>query len=92
MSDNMELTPELTLNPEPVAAAAAVPEAPSLTLNPTLNAEDVAAAFTADGLGAIVNSSRGIICAWQKNGGDYQIAARNAAIAMRDDITRFTNR
>ena len=55
-------------------------------------AEDVAAAFTADGHGAIVNSSRGIICAWQKNGGDYQIAARNAAIAMRDDITRFTNR
>ena len=46
-----------------------------------------------NGRGAIVNSSRGIICAWQKTGKDgmdYQEAARNAAIAMRDDICRFT--
>ena len=56
-------------------------------------AEDVQYAFQADGHGAIVNSSRGIMCAWQKTGKDgldYQQAARNAAIAMRDDIARFT--
>ena len=56
-------------------------------------AEDVQYAFQKDGRGAIVNSSRGIICAWQKTGKDgmdYQEAARNAAIAMRDDIARFT--
>ena len=55
-------------------------------------AEDVRHAFHAGGKGAIVNSSRGIICAWQKtgkNGEDYQEAARNAALAMRDDIGRF---
>ena len=55
-------------------------------------AEDVQYAFQKDGHGAIVNSSRGIICAWQKtgkDGQDYQEAARNAAIAMRDDICRF---
>ena len=57
-------------------------------------AEDVQYAFQAGGKGAIVNSSRGIICAWQKtgrNGEDYQEAARNAAIAMRDDICRFVS-
>ena len=56
-------------------------------------AEDVQYAFQDKGRGAIVNSSRGIICAWQKtgkDGQDYQEAARNAAIAMRDDIARFT--
>ena len=56
-------------------------------------AEDVQYAFQKDVHGAIVNSSRGIICAWQKTGKDgmdYQEAARNAAIAMRDDIARFT--
>ena len=55
-------------------------------------AEDVRHAFHQGGKGAIVNSSRGIICAWQKTGKDgvdYQEAARNAAIAMRDDICRF---
>ena len=55
-------------------------------------AEDVRHAFHAGGRGAIVNSSRGIICAWQKtgkNGADYQEAARNAAIAMREDICRY---
>ena len=55
-------------------------------------AEDVRHAFHQGGKGAIVNSSRGIICAWQKtgkDGADYQEAARNAAIAMRDDICRF---
>lgn len=55
-------------------------------------AEDVQYAFDKFGHGAIVNSSRGIMCAWKKTGGDghdFGDAARNAAIAMRDDIKRF---
>ncbi len=52
-------------------------------------AQDIANAFNPDGLGAIVNSSRGIMCAWKKtgkNGEDFAEAARNEAIRMRDDI------
>lgn len=52
-------------------------------------AKDIANAFNPDGLGAIVNSSRGIMCAWKKtgkNGEDFAEAARNEAIRMRDDI------
>ena len=55
-------------------------------------AADVKHAFDKFGHGAIVNSSRGIMCAWQKTGGDghdFKEAARNAAIAMRDDIKQF---
>ena len=55
-------------------------------------AADVKHAFDKFGHGAIVNSSRGIMCAWQKtgnNGLDFAEAARNAAIAMRDDIAQF---
>ena len=52
-------------------------------------ASDVAGAFDQRGLGAIVNSSRGIICAWKKTGRggeDYMEAAAAAAVKMRDDI------
>ena len=52
-------------------------------------AKDIANAFNDDGLGAIVNSSRGIMCAWKKtgnNGEDYKEAARAEALRMRDDI------
>ena len=52
-------------------------------------AADVKYAFDQQGHGAIVNSSRGIMCAWKKTGGDghdFAQAARSAAIAMRDDI------
>ena len=55
-------------------------------------AEDVQYAFNDKGHGAIVNASRSIMCAWQKtgkDGADYQEAARNAAMAMREDIARF---
>ncbi len=55
-------------------------------------AEDVQYAFDQYGHGAIVNSSRGIICAWQKTGNDgkdFGDAARNAAIAMREDLKQF---
>lgn len=57
-------------------------------------ASDVALGFDKNGLGAIVNSSRGIICAYQNskyNDSDYQLAARDASIKMRDDILSFIN-
>lgn len=53
---------------------------------------DVAGAFDENGLGALVNSSRGIMCAWQKGDyrpEDYQKAARDEALKMRDDILRY---
>ncbi len=55
-------------------------------------AKDVANSFNDDGLGAIVNSSRGIMCAYKK--GDYKeeeyaLAARNEAIRMRNEIVSF---
>lgn len=52
-------------------------------------AGDVAYAFDDQGHGAIVNSSRAIICAWKKSGGDgsdYAEAARNEALRMRADL------
>lgn len=56
-------------------------------------AEDVHYAFDRYGRGAIVNSSRGIMCAWKKtgkNGMDYAEAARSAALEMRDAIKAVT--
>ncbi len=49
-------------------------------------AKDVAPCFNKDGLGAIVNASRSIMCAYMKNGGTVGEAARAEAIRMRDDI------
>lgn len=52
-------------------------------------AKDVVPAFDKNGDGAIINSSRGIMCAYQKNGcdeQDYAEAARAEALRMRDDI------
>lgn len=52
-------------------------------------AGDVKPAFDENGLGAIVNSSRGIMCAWQKEKCDekeFAAAARREAIRMRDEI------
>jgi orotidine-5'-phosphate decarboxylase len=52
-------------------------------------AKDVSYAFDVNGLGAIVNSSRGIMCAYQKEGCDereYAQAARREAIRMKEDI------
>jgi orotidine-5'-phosphate decarboxylase len=58
-------------------------------------AEDLAGCFNSDGLGAIVNSSRGIIAAYTKE--EYKIkfkpeefgkASREAVINMRDDLNR----
>jgi len=52
-------------------------------------AEDVAPGFDRKGLGALINSSRGIMCAWQKNQvaeTDYAKAAAEEAIRMRDEL------
>ncbi len=49
-------------------------------------AKDVAPCFNKDGMGAIVNASRSIMCAYKKNGGSVGEAARCEAIRMRDDI------
>lgn len=52
-------------------------------------ADDVKYAFDENGIGAIINSSRGIMCAWKKEGcdeRDYAQAALREAIRMRDDI------
>lgn len=52
-------------------------------------AEDVKNAFDSNGLGAVINSSRGIMCAWKKQGlteEDFAAAARKEAERMRDEI------
>jgi orotidine-5'-phosphate decarboxylase len=53
-------------------------------------AKDVLPCFDDDGSGAIVNSSRDVIFAYQKSGKDSRFAeeARAAAIRMKDDITK----
>ena len=59
-------------------------------------AEDLAVCFNSDGLGAIVNSSRGIIAAHLKdeykscfeNEVDFALAARQACIDMKNDLRR----
>ena len=43
MSDNLDMTPSLTLTPETETAVAVAPAAPTLTLGPDLNAEAAAA-------------------------------------------------
>ncbi|MBQ1412171.1 MAG: orotidine-5'-phosphate decarboxylase [Clostridia bacterium] len=52
-------------------------------------AKGLVGAFNSDGLGAIVNSSRAIMCAYKKEGCDEQDfagAARREALRMKDDI------
>lgn len=52
-------------------------------------AADVTGAFDTNGIGGIINSSRGIMCAWQKEGcaeEDYAAAARREALRMKEDI------
>ena len=50
------------------------------------NAEMLKSCFKADGLGGVVNNSRGILCAYKKNGGEYYEAARAASKAMQIDL------
>lgn len=49
-------------------------------------AKDVAGGFDSRGLGAVINSSRGIMCAWQKQGGDFAEAARAEALRMKEEL------
>jgi len=52
------------------------------------SADEAAKSFDENGRGAIVNSSRGIIAAWKKQGGDYAAAAREEALKMRDELRK----
>ena len=52
------------------------------------NAEMLKNCFGKDGLGGVVNNSRGILCAYKKNGGTYWETARKATIAMQEDLSR----
>lgn len=52
-------------------------------------AKDIIGAFDKDGRGAVINSSRAIMCAYKKDGyteKDYAKAARDEAVRMRDEI------
>ena len=52
-------------------------------------AKDVAGGFDKDGRGAIINSARGIMCAYKKGNfdeKDYAVAARLEAERMRDEL------
>lgn len=51
-------------------------------------AVDVKACFNKDGLGALINSSRDIIFAWQKDGYEknYASAARSAVLKMKEEL------
>ncbi len=51
------------------------------------NAEMLKSCFGKNGLGGVVNNSRGILCAYKKNGGTYTQAAREACIAMQKDLS-----
>lgn len=56
-------------------------------------AEGLRGAFDKNGLGAIVNSSRAIMCAYKKEGcseTEFAQAARREAVRMREDIVRVT--
>lgn len=51
------------------------------------NAEMLKSCFGVNGLGGVVNNSRGILCAYKKIGGSYYEAARMASIAMQEDLS-----
>ena len=50
------------------------------------NAEMLKNSFHRGGMGGIVNNSRGILCAYRKEGGDFAEAARAAALRMKEDL------
>ena len=58
-------------------------------------AKDIAAAFDENGLGGIVNSSRGIMTAYKKEGcdeRDFAGAAFREALRMRDEIMSYVGK
>lgn len=58
-------------------------------------AKGIAGAFDEKGLGAVVNSSRAVMCAYKNEENcpeqDFAKAARREAVRMRDDITSYIN-
>ena len=57
-------------------------------------AAGIAGGFDENGLGAVVNSSRAILCAYKKEGcdeRDFAGAARREALRMREDLTSYIN-
>ncbi len=56
------------------------------------NAEMLKCCFGKNGLGGVVNNSRGIICAYKKTGGTYYEAARAASLAMKKDLSETIGR
>lgn len=50
------------------------------------NAEMLRGCFDRNGLGGIVNNSRGILLAYRKRGGSYDTAAREAVLEMKADL------
>lgn len=58
-------------------------------------ADGLKGAFDTNGLGAIINSSRAVMCAYKKEGCDereFAKAARREVLRMRDDITSVINK
>ncbi len=56
-------------------------------------ADDVAGMFDDNGNGGIVNSSRGIICAWKKDDTlSFAQAAKKATLAMKEDLNKAISR
>lgn len=54
-------------------------------------AADAVAGFNKEGRGGIVNASRSLMLAWQKEGGsghDFAAASRREALRMREDLSR----
>ncbi|MBE5752241.1 MAG: orotidine-5'-phosphate decarboxylase [Clostridiales bacterium] len=51
------------------------------------NAQMLKSCFKSNGLGGVVNNSRGILCAYKKLGGTYYEAAKAATIAMQKDLS-----
>lgn len=54
-------------------------------------ADDAAPAFDKNGLGAVVNASRSILCAWKKQNApqeEYAVCARAEAVRMRGEIMK----
>ena len=57
--------------------------------------ESLKGAFDANGLGAVINSSRAVMCAYKKEGCDereFAKAARREVLRMRDDINSVINK
>ena len=58
-------------------------------------ADDLKVCFGKDGLGGIVNSSRGILCAYRQEkyaGLSFEKAARQACVDMKNDLNRAIKR